>query len=225
MAPVVRLVVVFATLYVVGRIMYQGRSPKTRWRLFHVVLEFFLVMAGNAVVMAAIVALFALACRWLAPLGLPWTLVLTEDGRLSGGNLMLAIFLLVFVSAIVQYAVRALLDDRWHWLLMGDDEYQIFEYFIQWLTIFCVVYQCIFEGFADLGTSVDVRQAFEIALAPDNINLVLQPLLLSSWITVVMERFARKNAPRRGHVTRRRARKATKAPSKAPVEGDDARGD
>lgn len=201
MAVIARALIVLVTLYACGRIMYQGDDPKVHWRMLHVVAEFCAVMVGNALVMGAIAALTWAVTRLPGPARAVVDLLVTDDGRLSGGTLMLAIFLLVFVTAIAQYELRRLLSKRFGWVRMGSDEYQIFEYIIQWLTIFCVVYQCFFEGFASvarLGHPDGLQGFFSIALTPANINLVLQPLLISSWVTVVLERFARQNAPKRG---------------------------
>ena len=201
MTVIARALIVLVTLYACGRIMYQGDDPKVRWRIFHVVLEFCVVMVGNALVMAALLVGAAALLRVPGPTAALMGLLVTDDGRFSAGTLMTAIFLLVFATAIVQYEVRRLLRGRFGWVSMGGDEYQIFEYIIQWLTIFCVVYQCFFERFASvarLGHPEGLGQFFSIALTPANINLVLQPLLISSWVTVVLERFARRNAPKRG---------------------------
>ena len=215
MAVLTRALIVFAVLYVCGRIMYQGSNPKVRWRMLHVVLEFCAIMVGNALVMGAIVGLTWALLQIPGPARALVGLIVTDDGRLSAGTLMLAIFLLVFLSAIVQYELRRVLAKRLGWMRMGADEYQIFEYLIQWLTIFCVVYQCFFEGFATVarfGHPEGLQEFFSVALTPDNINLVLQPLLVSSWITVVLERFARQNAPKRGRARIKRPGKSNSVP-------------
>lgn len=187
----IRLFLVLGTLYVVGDIMYSQSGPRAHWRIFRVVMEFCLIMVVNALIMAALLVIIYGLAHGAEQLFPGFSLYLTESGKINGSNIMVLIFVLVFLTAFIQLLIRKRAEGHWLWLSMNAEEYQIFEYFIQWTTIFCVVYQCFFDGFATLAQwsgATSAQEVFEIALSPDNLNLVLQPLLISSWILVVLER-------------------------------------
>ena len=191
MDVVIRLFLVLGTLYVVGDIMYSQSGPRAHWRIFRVVMEFCLIMVANALIMAGLVSIFYVLERLCAQTFPGFDLYLTESGKINGSNIMVLIFVLVFLTAFFQLFLRKRMEGHWLWLSMNDEEYQIFEYFIQWTTIFCVVYQCFFDGFATLAQwsgATSAQEVFRIALSPNNLNLVIQPLLISSWILVVLER-------------------------------------
>ena len=198
----VRALIVLLVLYVAGRIMYQGKGRRHRFRMLHVVLNFVLIMAVNALIMALLVGL-SVALEVAASIGAPQLVVdfFTPEGKLAGDTLLLYLFVLIFLTAFVHYGLRRLLRSVFRVFELEDDEISIFEYFVQWLTIYLVVYQCIFEGLGSLLTwaapgAEGIGDVFEIMLRPENINLVVQPLLISSWILVVLERFARQNRDR-----------------------------
>lgn len=187
----IRLFLVLGTLYVVGDIMYSQNGPRAHWRIFRVVMEFCLIMVVNALIMASLIGVLYVLGRMGSHLISGFDLYLTASGKINGSNIMVLIFVLVFLTAFIQLLLRKRMEGHWLWLSMNGEEYQIFEYFIQWTTIFCVVYQCFFDGFATLAQwsgATSAQEIFQIALSPDNLNLVLQPLLISSWILVVLER-------------------------------------
>lgn len=78
-------------------------------------------------------------------------------------------------------------------LRLDIEEYEIFEYFIQWMTIYLVIYQFLFEGLKELTQALSdtktVNNIFSVILFPDNINIVMQPLIIATWIVIVMEKF------------------------------------
>ena len=86
---------------------------------------------------------------------------------------------------------------------MSEETFQVAEYVIQWMTLFLAIYQFFFNGLSDLITSesgnANASYMFTILLSPDNINLILQPVLFSTWVMVVIERL---------HFRHRRSQKA-----------------
>lgn len=91
------------------------------------------------------------------------------------------------------------LSKRFTFLTVSSKTYQIAEYIIQWTTIFLAAYQFFFNGLRDLVTSIwsqnEASYMFRIVLSPENINLILQPVLFSTWIMVVVESlYARRQA-------------------------------
>ena len=199
----IKTFIVLGLLFIAGRIMYQGRGKRYRFRMLHIVVNFVLIMAVNAIIMGLLIAVavaLEVAAGMFAPeLAVPF---FTPSGKLAGDNPLVFLFVIIFLTAFVHYGLRAFLRSISKLFVLENDEISIFEYFIQWTTIYFVVYQCIFEGFASYfawaGAGADgIQDIFEILLKPENINLVVQPLLISSWILVVLERFARQNKIKR----------------------------
>ena len=200
---IIKALIVLGLLFIAGRIMYQGRGKRYRFRMLHVVVNFVLIMAVNAIIMGILlgisIALEVAAGMFAPELVIPF---LTPSGKLAGDNLLVFLFAIIFLTAFIHYGLRAFLGSISRLFVLEDDEISIFEYFIQWLTIYFVVYQCIFEGMASYvawaGAGLDgIQDIFEILLRPEHINLVVQPLLISGWILVVLERFARQNKDKR----------------------------
>ena len=199
----IKTFIVLGLLFIAGRIMYQGRGKRYRFRMLHIVVNFVLIMAVNAIIMGLLIAVavaLEVAAGMFAPeLAVPF---FTPSGKLAGDNPLVFLFVIIFLTAFVHYGLRAFLRSISKLFVLENDEISIFEYFIQWTTVYFVVYQCIFEGFASYfawaGAGADgIQDIFEILLKPENINLVVQPLLISSWILVVLERFARQNKIKR----------------------------
>ena len=75
---------------------------------------------------------------------------------------------------------------------MSDEDYVICEYYIQWVTFYLVVYQIVFNGFSSVLKALlenqSIEHYFSVILSPSNINLVMQPVLIASWVAVVMEK-------------------------------------
>ena len=201
---VLKVGLVLLALYTAGRIMFQGRGRAEHFRMMHIVASFALIVVANAFIMLGLMALSALlliGLAWLIPSWNPD--LITSEGKIAGSNLLVYILLLIFYTAFAHYFLRRRLAPHVRFLRLDDEEYQVFEYFIQWLTIYLVVYQCFFEGFSAVFRWFDPEQGatmqdmFQIALTPTNINLVMQPLLIATWVLVVLERFALKNVSRR----------------------------
>lgn len=201
MVGLISVGLVVAVMVVAGRIIFRGSDDLRQFAVLRVLGSFMGVMLVNALIMLLCIGVslvVELALIWCIP---SWNgMFFTADGRLAAHNLLLYLFLIIFVTAFIHYGLRRPLLSRLPLFALDEDEYQLFEYFIQWITIYLVVYQCFFEGFQDFATWAEladgatIRAIFSIALSPQNINLIVQPLLISSWILVVLERFARRNS-------------------------------
>ena len=106
---------------------------------------------------------------------------------------------LMMAAALIQTYIHRFLSKRFTFLTVSSKTYQIAEYIIQWTTIFLAAYQFFFNGLRDLVTSIwsqnEASYMFRIVLSPENINLILQPVLFSTWIMVVVESlYARRQA-------------------------------
>lgn len=99
---------------------------------------------------------------------------------------------------------------------MSEETFQVAEYVIQWMTLFLAIYQFFFNGLSDFIASesgnANASYMFTILLSPDNINLILQPVLFSTWVMVVIERL---------HFQHRRSRVAEGPDARPPLNQAD----
>lgn len=201
---IILLAIVAGLFFVVGRLIYRGNSRK-EYSFLRVITHFiaFLLGAGILTVFLGFVptiifGLIELFHDVIATWDLSEDVSFTEVTRFKGGNFLLLLLILILCVAIAQYLFRQRIIRRFPRFALQDDDYDILEYLIQWMTIFLAVYQFMFDGLRDafsfLEDSHTAREFFSIALSPQNINLVVQPLLISSWITVAMEKLHARNA-------------------------------
>lgn len=152
----------------------------------------------NAFLMLTLVALFG-SLLLLIPSSL-WGEDLLDDtastfstgvGKFRAGTFLLMALSLMMAAALIQIYLHRAVSKRFPSLRVSAKTYQIAEYIIQWTTIFLAVYQFFFNGLRELVTSIwsqtEASYMFKIVLAPENINLILQPVLFSTWIMVVVE--------------------------------------
>ena len=123
----------------------------------------------------------------------------TGLGKFRAGTFLLMTLTLMMAAALIQVYIHRFLSKRFTFLIVSSKTYQIAEYIIQWTTIFLAAYQFFFNGLRDLVTSIwsqnEASYMFRIVLSPENINLILQPVLFSTWIMVVVESlYARRQA-------------------------------
>lgn len=191
------LFIIVGLLYVMGRLVYP--STTTHTTIFvKIFLQFIAIIAASAVVMLAVSALLLTPIIFISSL-LPETA--EPIGKLPTGQLLVILLIVILATAIAHYILRRRLLQKVPFLRLTNEEYVIFEYFIQWITIYVVVYQFMFNGviavvklIPEVSISAD---AFAVLLSPDNINMALQPLLIATWILVVMEKlhFEKQPAP------------------------------
>lgn len=200
MSFLLNMLLVVGVFYLAGRIMFAHNERK-HLSVVHVMVSFLGIMVVNALIMSLLlVVFFVVGAAIIALSGSESGLLFDSAGRLDASNMLVIIFVLIFATAFIHYALRRPLLKRNPPFCLSADEYQIFEYFIQWVTIYLVVYQCFFDGFRSLAAwselgETTLQSIFEVALTPTNLNLVVQPLLISSWVLVVLERFARQDDP------------------------------
>lgn len=177
--------------YLIDLLVYRGQrglSPTT----FLKVLANFILMALTSAVFLLIVLFVILSV--LSILDVTVSNVSQDEllSRLDGTEMLFFIFVIIFVAAILHFLFRESLMKRHLIFRFNDDEYVINEYLIQWSTIYLAVYQFMFDGVKDVARQVlaseSSQEIFNIVLSPENINLAVQPLLICSWIALVMER-------------------------------------
>ncbi len=184
------LVVIPLIFFVLGRTIYAGQSRE--FAFLTVFLSFITLLVGNAVLLALIAAVMILVSVVTEDV-LPTDIEILNFVDSNFSRLLLVIFCMIFISAIFLFLARRPLLRRFPLFQMTLDDYEICEYYIQWSTIFLAVYQFVFQGFTSLSQEIvgatNVAEKFSLVFTPTNINLIVQPLLIASWITVVLEKY------------------------------------
>lgn len=208
----VLIAVVLLLFYYIGRIVYRGHSRR-EYSFVRVLLHFFLLLLVSGVLMSILgvvqVVILGLVefVHELVVMDESASVSIDEISKFKGGNFLLLLLVLILCTAMLQYGLRNVAYRRWWRFRLHEDDYDILEYLIQWMTIFLAVYQFMFDGMREALTFLDgthsARSFFNIVLSPNNINLVIQPLLISSWVTVAMEKLRRKADAGPHHAVRR----------------------
>ncbi|MFW0110854.1 SA1002 family membrane protein [Rothia sp. P5766] len=204
MTFVIQLIVLLSLLYLVGRLSNpkKFRDSNDDYSFITVLAHMLIILVTSALILSGqIIILLAGLALYTWCTQDPAAPVPLEDDMLNvgfssykfdGGNFLLGIAILILITAIVHFWVRAKFFERFPRHSPDMKEIEISEYFIQWLTIYLAVYQFIFDGLKNAFSFVDTPENtaafFNIALTPQNINLVLQPLLIASWITLVISK-------------------------------------
>lgn len=194
--------IVVYLFYRVGRAIYRG-DARREYSFVAVAGHFAALLVGSGLIMlvvalvgAALFGLVELVHELLVVGDVPQSAA-AHLLRFKGGNFLLVLLIVMLVTALIHLWVRRRVTERWGFLALGEEETDIVEYFIQWMTIYLAVYQFMFEGlqqvYGMLTDAADARAFFAIVLSPRNINLVVQPLLISAWMTVAMEKLRRRH--------------------------------
>ncbi|AZA09049.1 SA1002 family membrane protein [Corynebacterium pseudopelargi] len=177
--------------YLIDHLVYRGQkdlSPTT----FLKVLANFILMALTSGVFLLLVMFVILTTVALADTTIDNFSQEQMLDHINGTEMLFFIFVIIFVAAILHFLFRERLIKHGLVFRYRDDDYVINEYLIQWSTIYLAVYQFMFDGVKDVAkelvSSDSTQQIYNIVLSPENINLAVQPLLICSWITLVMER-------------------------------------
>lgn len=100
--------------------------------------------------------------------------------------------------ALLQVGAQRWVTRRFPRLTLSQEEFEISEYLIQWLTIYVVVYQMLFDSLKSLGALLpqitNWQASFEVLLSPSNINAVIQPLLIATWVAIVLEKLSARHS-------------------------------
>ncbi|WP_448753572.1 SA1002 family membrane protein [Actinomyces sp.] len=140
----------------------------------------------------------------------------TAGGKFRGGTFLLMTLTFILAAALIQSYIHRATIRRFPRLEVSEETFQVAEYVIQWMTLFLAIYQFFFNGLSDFIASesgnANASYMFTILLSPDNINLILQPVLFSTWVMVVIERL---------HFRHRRSRLAESPNAKPPLNRAD----
>lgn len=168
---------VIALLYYLGRLIY----PRVGWHNF-ILIKVLAQLCWLTITSFLLIILLLVGCLIVA--------LLIEDlipnsyaapiNKLATGQIML----IILAAAILHIKLRRRLFQRFRWLHLSSQEAELIEYYIQWITIYVVVYQFAFDGVSNLVSHIPELyvgpQAFAVVLSPQNINLILRPLLITS---------------------------------------------
>lgn len=186
-----------------GRMIYANHSEK-KYAFVRVFFELIIVLLGAGILLV-LLGVFAtvffggveIASEFI--MGDAYDSSNMEDfSKFKGGNFLLLLTLLIMGASLIHVRIRTKLRGRLRVFQLSEDEYDIIEYFIQWLTIFLAVYQFMFDGLQSVVVFLDSAQTaqefFNIVLSPRNINIVVQPLLISGWMTIGIEKLRARQA-------------------------------
>lgn len=200
-------------LYAMGR--FALGKGTTAWSFLRVFGFFLAIMLGNIVILAFVVAVLLLLGAIVGYIALlispqlqdsadhaidafiaasPQDPIDISVGKFPTVQWLLALLIVIFIVALIHAWIRRKLLQKFRVLRMTETEYEMSEYFIQWATIYVVIYQLFFDALhsvtALLPELTNWQSAFEVILSPTNLNAVSQPLLIATWVTIVLERLA-----------------------------------
>ena len=189
----VEFAVVLVLLYFIGQSIYGKRTGR-KFSLLVVLANFMGIMMVNAVIMSVLLAflLVVIVGVGLALGAEDGNLIIDTQEKFATGQLLLLILIVILATAMIQFHIRKRLPARIRAMLqMNEDDCTMCEYYIQWVTIYLVVYQIVFDGFSSIIKSLVENQSiehyFSVILSPANMNLVLKPVLIATRVVVVME--------------------------------------
>ena len=195
---VIQIGLICALLYALG-VLLHGRRSRRRLVFLRTLAFLTLTALGNALLLVLLAvgggALLSAVALIKDPNAFDSArnaagILQSRFGDFRSVWLLLTLLVLVLLTAVIQLAVRRALTLRFH--LAADEEvYEIAEYFIQWFTIFLVVYQLYFAEIKEVFEAYLSRSltnmAFDIALTPENLNIVMQPIAFSTWVVIAVE--------------------------------------
>ena len=127
----VEAIVVLALLYFIGRSVY-GKRTNRKFSLLSVLVDFFIIMVTNAVIMLLVLAVLALL---IGGVGLMFGdsdefFFVGVNERVATGQLLLLTLIVILATAILQFHLRKRLPSKVQTLLhMSDEDYVICEYY------------------------------------------------------------------------------------------------
>lgn len=191
MMALLAIAVIALIFYAIDHLVYRGQKDLSPTTFLKVLFNFLFMLVTSAVclllVMGAILGGLVLLDRTFD--GVSQERVLES---INGTEMLFFIFVIIFLGAMLHFLFREFLIKHGWIFRFRDDDYVINEYLIQWSTIYLAVYQFMFDGVKnvaeELVASSNTQEIFNIVLSPENINLAVQPLLICSWIALVMER-------------------------------------
>jgi len=127
----VEAIVVLALLYFIGRSVY-GKRTNRKFSLLSVLVNFFIIMVTNAVIMLLVLAVLALL---IGGVGLMFGdsdefFFVGVNERVATGQFLLLTLIVILATAILQFHLRKRLPSKVQTLLhMSDEDYVICEYY------------------------------------------------------------------------------------------------
>lgn len=181
-------IILLSLLYIIGKLIYKRNNEK-KLTFIKVILNFFLIIVTNAIIIFLFLgSIFGIMLLFSSD---DESLFIRE--KFPTVQFLLILLIVIISVAILQFVLRKRFLKKFIFLQLDVEEYEICEYYIQWVTIYVVVYQFLFDGISSIfkilpELNLDHSYMFSVILSPNNINLVIQPLLISTWILIVMEK-------------------------------------
>ena len=112
--------------------------------------------------------------------------------HLDAAGFFLFVFITIFLAGIIQFYIRRFMTSRGIIWRLNNDDIEIAEYLVQWSTILLAVYQFVFDNLRSvmlITEDIDTTQELlQFIFSPNHLNLGLQPLLIATWIAIVIEK-------------------------------------
>ncbi|MGN5881954.1 SA1002 family membrane protein [Staphylococcus simulans] len=112
-------------------------------------------------------------------------IIIGIDSFINLGNSLFTLGLLsVLASSIIEFFIMHAFFKKW---FHDDLVLTIAEYFIQWLLVYLTLYQVVTQSISKIALDVDPQQLLHM-LNIEALNLVTLPILLISWINIIMHK-------------------------------------
>ena len=189
-------------LLLMGRVVYGKHAQM--FTFLKVGAHFVVQMVTNALFFAIVVAFFTALLGlviWLLPDVQADAIIEGQEhftDKFPTVTVLFFLLIVIFLVALLQVGAQRWVTRRFPRLTLSQEEFEISEYLIQWLTIYVVVYQMLFDSLKSLGALLpqitNWQASFEVLLSPSNINAVIQPLLIATWVAIVLEKLSARHS-------------------------------
>lgn len=189
-------------LLLMGRVVYGKHTQM--FTFLKVGAHFVVQMVTNALFFAMVVAFFTALLGlviWLLPDVQADAIIEGQEhltDKFPTVTVLFFLLIVIFLVALLQVGAQRWVTRRFPRLTLSQEEFEISEYLIQWLTIYVVVYQMLFDSLKSLGALLpqitNWQASFEVLLSPSNINAVIQPLLIATWVAIVLEKLSARHS-------------------------------
>ncbi|WP_336249071.1 SA1002 family membrane protein [Stomatohabitans albus] len=197
MINLIQIIGIITIFYFIDLIINRGKEGKSRFRFLYIAINFIIMVVAGAI--SVVLAAIPIGGSALLIDGYLELIDGIFHSKFNSTSFLLMIFIIVFVAGIIQFYLRLFMINRGWLKRLGSEDIEIIEYFIQWSTIYLAVYQFMFDGinqvFSEVIGASTAKDMFQVILTPRNINLAMQPILISTWIAVVIEKLRQRRLP------------------------------
>lgn len=154
--------------------------------IMFIVIDYFANLGKNkyAFMKSSILGILLILTSFLS-LGLGIVIIILLDSVLPLGNsLFVTGLFIILVSAVIEFLLLHWCIKKWFY---DDLILTIVEYFIQWVLVYLTLYQVLTQSFSKIQLDIDPSHLVHV-LNVDIANLMILPVLLISWISIIMHK-------------------------------------